>query len=217
MRCSTITSGRRLLILCALLSAAASYGTPRIGATDQSLPNFSPSPSNLKIFGPFKVVSRYRIALVGATDRDSPANLLRLLASYPQITELVLSDCPGTVDDAANLRVGRIIRLNNITTVIPNGGSVRSGAVELFIAGKQRLAAKDAKFVVHAWDLGADRQRLSSTLEPTMRGIYIKYYRAMGMTEAGAAHFYALTMAEKGGSARVLLTADIARYVTIGV
>ena len=55
-----------------------------------------------------------------------------------------------TEDDGANLRLGRMIRARGIATYVPAGGSVRSGGVELFLAGARRFADPDAEFAVHA-------------------------------------------------------------------
>ena len=60
-------------------------------------------------------------------------------------------ECPGTDDDRANLRLGLMIHARGMTTHVPPGGSVRSGAVELFLAGAQRIADPGAEFAVHSW------------------------------------------------------------------
>ena len=99
----------------------------------------------------------------------------------------------GTEDDLANLRLGRMIRARGISTYVPAGGSVRSGAVELFVAGAHRYADPGARFAVHAW---IDEDGLEATdfgpLAPQNRR-YIDYYRQMGMSEAAATAFYAMT------------------------
>ena len=102
-------------------------------------------------FGPFEVIDGTRAALVAETDSYSPADFQKMLRSFPGIRVLEMADCPGTVDDFANLRLGRMIRARGIATHVPDHGSVRSGAVELFLAGTSRSAAPDAAFVVHSW------------------------------------------------------------------
>ena len=64
---------------------------------------------------------------------------------------LEMIEAPGTEDDRANLRLGRLIRARGIATHVPAGGSVRSGGVELFLAGTRRIADPGAEFAVHAW------------------------------------------------------------------
>ena len=60
-------------------------------------------------------------------------------------------ECPGTRDDRANLAVGRMICAAGLVTHVPAIGSVRSGAVELFLAGAERDIAQGAEFAVHSW------------------------------------------------------------------
>ena len=66
-----------------------------------------------------------RAALVAETDSYSPADFQKMLRAYPGIRVLEMPDCPGTVDDFANLRLGRMIRAQGIATHVPTHGSVR--------------------------------------------------------------------------------------------
>ena len=147
----------------------------------------------LAAYGPFRVISETRAALVGTTDSYSPADFAAMLAAYPEIDTLEFVECPGTHDDRANLRLGRMIRAHGIAAVVPNGGSVRSGAVELFLAGAHREIADGAEFAVHAWL--DDRGRGAADYAPSSpeHTKYIAYYREMGMAADEAARFYAMT------------------------
>jgi len=166
-------------------------------------------------FGPFVVIDKAHAALVDATDAASPARFAAMLHAYPAIRVLELADCPGTYDDAANLRLGRMIRTHALATSVPAGGSVRSGAVELFLAGTTRHAAPDADFGVHAWLDDAGRGPADFAASSPVNRAYIDYYRAMGMTPGTAAAFYALTNSVPNTRVRWLHTADIARYVAL--
>lgn len=166
-------------------------------------------------FGPFKVVSDTRVVLAGLTDSRSPAAFLALLRQYPQIRILELRDCPGTVDDSANLRLGRIIRRNGIRTTVPTNGSVRSGAIELFLAGVERSAAESARFVIHAWQGERAEVRDSRAFSASMSDTYTRYYRDMGMTDRDAQRFYQQTMAVPSGRGLSLRARELARYVPI--
>lgn len=108
-------------------------------------------PQGIASFGPFRVLDGSRAALVGVTDSRSPAQFAAMLAAYPGITMLEMIEAPGTEDDRANLKLGRMIRARGISTYVPAGGSVRSGGVELFLAGTRRIADPGAEFAVHAW------------------------------------------------------------------
>ena len=166
-------------------------------------------------FGPFVVIDPTHAALVDATDEASPARFAAMLRAYPAIRVLELADCPGTYDDSANLRLGRMIRAHAIATDVPAGGSVRSGAVELFLAGAHRHAAPDADFGVHAWQDDNGRGPKQFAANSPVNRAYLDYYQAMGMAPATAAAFYALTNSVPNDAVRWLHTADIARFVSL--
>lgn len=166
-------------------------------------------------FGPFRVVSTTRVVLAGLTDSRSPAAFQELLRQHPQIRILELRDCPGTVDDSANLRLGRIIRRNGIRTTVPANGSVRSGAIELFLAGAERSAPDSARFVIHAWQSEGGAVRDFRAFSSSMSDTYTRYYRDMGMTEQAAQSFYRQTMAVPSGRGLSLKASELARFVPI--
>jgi hypothetical protein len=166
-------------------------------------------------FGPFSVLDTNHASLVGATDAASPRRFAAMLRAYPAIRVLEMVDCPGTYDDTANLRLGRMIRARAIATHVPAGGSVRSGAVELFLAGVTRHAAGDANFGVHAWRDNAGRGPADFAADDPVNLAYLDYYRAMGMKSGTAAAFYALTNSAPSDGVRWLHTADIARFVSL--
>lgn len=166
-------------------------------------------------FGPFVVLDRTRAALVAQTDGASPAAFARMMAAYPGIAVLTMIDCPGTVDDTANLALGRMIRARGLATEVPPGGSVRSGAVELFLAGARRHAAPDAEFAVHAWEDEQGRSPRDFAPEAGPNRLYLDYYRAMGLPPEKAGAFYALTNSVPNSRVLWLTTADIARYAAV--
>ncbi len=150
-------------------------------------------PTAIAAFGPFRVLGPRRAALVGVTGLHSPAQFAAMLRAFPDIATLELIECPGTEDDRANLALGRMIRAHGLATHVPRGGSVRSGAVELLLAGVRREVEDGAQFAVHSW-------RDDSGLEPTdyaptapENRAYLQYYTDMGMDEGAARAFYDLT------------------------
>lgn len=144
-------------------------------------------------YGPFRVLDARRAALVGITDENSPADFAALLRDHPAIETLELIDCPGTYDDKANLRLGRMIRAAGLATHVPRGGSVRSGAVELFIAGARRTIEDGARFAVHAWMDEDGREATQYAASDPENRKYLAFYREMGMDAEEARSFYALT------------------------
>lgn len=178
----------------------------------------SPTRANMKgiaSFGPFEVLDGTRAALVAETDSYSPADFQKMLRAHPGIRVLEMPDCPGTVDDFANLRLGRMIRAHGIATHVPEHGSVRSGAVELFLAGTTRSAAPDAAFVVHAWLDEDGRQPADFAANDPVNRAYVNYYREMGLAADKAAAFYALTNSVPHDDVLMLGTGDLQKFAAL--
>jgi hypothetical protein len=166
-------------------------------------------------FGPFRVIDRARAALVRETDSASPAAFKAMLEAYPGIRTIEFIDCPGTLDDVANLQLGRMIRAHGLDTDVPDGGSVRSGAVELFLAGLHRRSDDDADFAVHSWRDDTGRQPSDVPAADPVNRTYIAYYQQMGLTADKAAAFYALTNSVPNEDALWLKKADIAKFAVV--
>ena len=171
--------------------------------------------SSLGIFGPFRVIAPDRVELKGSIESDTPSQFKALMLAYPRIRQIDMVDCPGTGDDEANLALARMVRRAGIATYVPNGGSVRSGGVELFLSGAKRSAAPEAEFAVHSW-LDEDGMEPADFAEsdPVNRE-YVDYYREMGMSEDKAKAFYALTNSVPHDDALYLKPRDIAAYIPL--
>ncbi len=172
-------------------------------------------PQGIAAFGPFRVLGQTRAALVGVTDARSPAAFAAMLNAFPQIALLEMVECPGTEDDRANLRLGRMIRAAGLETRVPAGGSVRSGGVELFLAGKRRVADPEAEFAVHAWADVDGREASDYAASAPENAKYLAYYRQMGMSDGEARAFYAMTNSVPHDSARWLDGTEMARWVRL--
>jgi hypothetical protein len=175
----------------------------------------APIPRGIAAFGPFRVLDSGRAALVDATDSRSPAQFAAMLRAFPGIKRLEMVECPGTEDDRANLQLGLMIHRQGMATHVPDGGSVRSGAVELFLAGTEHTAAPGAEFAVHSWidDYGREPKDYAPNSPENLA--YIAYYKTMGMGEAEARSFYAMTNSVPSSQAKWLSAADMRRWVQI--
>ena len=171
------------------------------------------APIGIAAFGPFRVLDATRAALVDVTDSDTPGQFAAMVAAYPGIALIELIECPGTEDDRANLRVGRMIRARGIATLVPAGGSVRSGGVELFLAGARRMADPRAEFAVHSWADEDGREARDYPADAPENRAYIDYYREMGMAPGQALAFYAMTNSVPFTQAKWLSGAEMARWV----
>lgn len=190
-------------------------GSERLVATAPAPVPFSAMPKGIASYGPFRVLDGKRAALVDVTDERSPAQFAALLRDYPGIAVLEMIECPGTEDDRANLRVGRMIRAKGIATHVPRGGSVRSGGVELFLAGSKRVADPGSEFAVHSWADEDGREADDYAADAPENRAYIDYYREMGMSPVEATAFYAMTNSVPNADAKWLNAAQMALWVRL--
>ncbi len=180
----------------------------------EAAPVAATSPS-IASFGPFNVVSNDKVELNGSIESDTPAQFSDMLRAYPEIRQIDMIDCPGTGDDDANLALARMVRKAGIATNVPDGGSVRSGGVELFLAGAKRSAAPTAEFAVHSW-VDEDGMEPDDFAESDpVNTEYVDYYREIGMSDDKAKAFYALTNSVPHDDALYLKPRDIAAYIPL--
>lgn len=172
-------------------------------------------PRGIAAYGPFRLLDAEHAALVDVTDASSPAQFTAMLRDHPGIATLELVECPGTDDDRANLSLGRMIHSRGISTHVPANGSVRSGGVELFLAGTRRRADPQAEFAVHSWEDENGREPSDFAPDAPENRIYLDYYRDMGLTAGEATAFYTMTNSVTFDHAKWLTTADLARYVRL--
>ncbi|MXP10245.1 alpha/beta hydrolase [Pseudoblastomonas halimionae] len=166
-------------------------------------------------YGPFQVLGEGRVALLGMIDAQSPAQFERMLRDHPEIGILEMVEAPGTVNDFANFRLARMLRNKQIVTYVPANGSVRSGAVELFLAGARRIAHPDAEFAVHSWMDIYGREADDFAADDPVNRAYIDFYVEMGLEEAEARRFYDMTNSVPHNEALWLSADQLASYVPI--
>ena len=191
----------------------AGVGTERFVA-DQ-FADAAPSRTPLASFGPFYMVTPDRAELIGSIESETPAQFAALLRAFPGIRQIDMIECPGTGDDAANLDLARMVRKAGIATYVPDGGSVRSGGVELFLAGATRSAAPSAEFAVHSWRDEDGYEASDFAANDPVHQEYIRFYRDMGLSDIEARSFYAMTNTAPNDDALYLNTRDLERYVRL--
>ncbi|TRD11703.1 hypothetical protein FGU71_07365 [Erythrobacter insulae] len=165
-------------------NAAARYAVPM---------RAQPQAQAIAHYGPFRVIGNKRAAIIGTTGPDAPAQFDAMLRDFPRISVLEMVDAGGTSHDIANLELGRRIRAAGLNTHVPEGGSARSGGVELFLAGQNRTMAPGAQFAVHSWLDNYGRQPDDFAPDAPENRLYLDYYIEMGMSESRAREFYAMT------------------------
>ncbi|MBA4751637.1 MAG: alpha/beta hydrolase [Sphingopyxis sp.] len=166
-------------------------------------------------YGPFSVIDANTVRMAGDVTSATPRQFAAMLAAFPGLKRLEMIDCPGSLDEEANLILARAIRRAGMETVVPAGGSIRSGAVELWLAGTTRRAAPDAEFGVHSWADEYGREANDYPANDPVHAEYLGYYREMGLNDARARAFYALTNSTPFDEVRYLTRDDMARFVTL--
>jgi hypothetical protein len=178
-----------------------------------STPRVPAGAAGIAAFGPFRVIDGKRAAIIGATDAGSPQAFAAMMAAYPGLEVLEFVDAPGTSHDLANLRLGRAIRAAGLATHVPAGGSARSGAVELFLAGTRRTVDSGALFAVHSWRDERGREPADFAPDAPENRLYLDYYAEMGMSDAQARDFYAMTNSVPHAGALWLEGAEMSRWI----
>ena len=171
-----------------------------------------PASSAYGQYGPFRVVAFDTVEMTGTVDSDTPALFRKMLGQFPGIRRIEMLDYDGSVDEEANLRLARMIRRAGISTNVPADGSVRSGAVELFLAGATRTAHPDAEFIVHSWMDEDGRQAGDYPASDPVHAEYLDYYAEMGVPLPTAKAFYALTNSVPFSEQLRLTHGDMARF-----
>lgn len=194
------------------LASDADLGSTRRYAPSATLATLGHAKAS---FGPFAVIDATTVRMAGDVDGKTPRQFAAMLAAFPGLKRIEMVDCPGSLDEEANLILARAIRRAGMETVVPAGGSVRSGAVELWLAGVKRSAAPDAEFGVHSWADEYGREANDYPASDPVHAEYLGYYREMGMDGAKARAFYALTNSTPFDDVRYLTRDDMARFVTL--
>lgn len=174
-----------------------------------------PQARRVAAYGPFRVLDETRATMTGVSDARTPAQFGAMLRDHPRIATLEMVDCPGTEDDHANLRLGRMIHAQGIATHVPERGWVASGAVELFLAGTRRSAERGARFAVHSWEDYDGHGPSDFAANAPQNRAYLDYYRAVGMSESKARAFYAMTNATPFSRPQYLSGLDLARWASL--
>jgi hypothetical protein len=164
----------------------------------------------LASYGPFRLVAPDTVEMAGTVDSASPRDFAALMAAHPGVRRLVMVDCPGSIDETANHVLARAVRRAGLETHVPQGGSVRSGAVELFLAGVRRSAHASAEFGVHSWRDEDGYEASDFPADDPVHAEYLSYYRDMGLSAEAARRFYALTNSVPFDDVRYLGARDMA-------
>ncbi len=116
-----------------------------------------------------------------------------LLENYPDIDLIKMTDMPGSNDDATNVLLGRAVYNQALSIHIEDNGEIASGAVDLFLAGRERTKGANTKIGVHSWGDG-NSEATDFPEDSSEHDLYINYYKDIGLSDEDARTFYFFTI-----------------------
>jgi hypothetical protein len=106
-----------------------------------------------------------------------------LVKENPNVTDFVLVDIPGAVNQQATMEGAGLIRRLGINTHIAATGFVLSGGVDLFLGGVERTIGAGAGVGIHAWTDGTKIKAANVNVADPVHAEYVNFYLRMGIPE----------------------------------
>lgn len=128
-------------------------------------------------------VEKNTVYLSGVLGADLVKQLSDMVRKNPNVTDLVLVDVPGSVDQQATMEGARLIRRLGLNTRIAPTGYVLSGGVDLFLGGVTRSIGAGAGVGVHSWSDGTRVDATSLNVADPVHAAYVNFYLEMGVPE----------------------------------
>ena len=121
-----------------------------------------------------------RLYVAGTLNARTYDEIAEHIESNDDLRVVVLEDIDGSIDDDVNLLTGRLIHDAGLDTLVPTDGVIESGAVDLFCAGKNRIAERGARIGVHSWadESGVEGGDLERGDEEHQ--VYLDYFKSVG-------------------------------------
>lgn len=116
-----------------------------------------------------------------------------LVAKYPQIKQIDIVNCEGSINDRINLKLSQYIHENNFNIHLLKDGIIASGGTDLFLAGHKRTKEQNTKIGVHSW-AGNNTTATDFPKGHKHHLPYINYYVSVGFTQEEAEDFYYFTI-----------------------
>ncbi len=122
--------------------------------------------------------------LSGVLDSNLVTTLKDFIRQNPHVTDLVLVDIPGSIDQQATMDGARLIRQLGLNTHIAHTGYVLSGGVDLFLGGVERTIGAGAGVGIHAWTDGSGVKASELNMADPIHATYVNFYLEMGIPES---------------------------------
>lgn len=142
---------------------------------------------------PFAIENDSTISLDGVINSNTLNAFNEVIRQNPGTKWLIFQEAPGSEDDETNLQVGRKLHDLGLNTAVADEGLIASGAVDLFLAGDQRVLGENTQVGVHSWSDG-NNEATHFPRESSEHLFFIDYYQDIGMTRQEAEDFYFFTI-----------------------
>jgi len=121
--------------------------------------------------------------MIGIINENIVYEVENLVNNHPEVKTIVMLNVPGSVNSYANLKAARIIRANNISTIVPKNGYIASGGTVFFCAGVNRTIEENAKIGVHSWKNNVITDASKIPRDDPVHKPYIDYFNEMGISD----------------------------------
>ena len=136
-----------------------------------------------------------------------------LIQNHPEVKTLVLQQISGSINDAINMHTGRLVRSAQLTTIIPAGGDVNSGGVDLFAAGFERKYEQGGKVGVHSWCCVGGKPADKLSKEDSAHDAQLTYFRDILGKELGPEFYFFTLDAASFETVHVMNQAELEQYL----
>ena len=144
-------------------------------------------------YGIFDVKNDSTITMNGVIGGRTDNHFNNLVKKHANIKWIELGHCPGSKNDEVNLVVAKQMYDLGMNTKVSSVSKIASGAVDLFLAGNERIVQSGAKIGVHSW-AGGNKVPTELKDDAIEHDLYINFYKSVGMTDSEAREFYFFTI-----------------------
>jgi hypothetical protein len=134
----------------------------------------------------------------GVINSKSLKNFNNIYSAYPNIKNINIKTCEGSMDDETNLLLSAKVHELKINIHLMDNGLIASGGVDFFLAGIKRTMGSNTKIGVHSWaGSNDDGKEVTAKYFPVGHQFhlpYINYYKNVGFTQKDAEAFYYFTI-----------------------
>lgn len=160
----------------------------------------------------FKVVNDTLLEMNGTIGSNSLTHFNTIETSNPNIKQINIVNCDGSVDDEINLKLSKKVHDKKINIHLNDNGLIASGGTDFFIAGIKRTKGKNTKIGVHSW--ATDNSTATDFPVGHVNHLpYTNYYVSVGMSQQQSQDFYYFTInAAPANSMHWMTDSEIVKY-----